>query len=266
VQPWRMLARLEGDESTSAAASEALLVDYLTPMAPVRLFKAIKARHIMVATALMVSFLLEAVIILSTGLFDIEYLPIKRETPLAVLDHITGANHDFSRIGASPALIVYGVQNIGLTYPEGTTASHAAPKLAYASASNATLTTILDVFSSHLQCEQATLKVDNLTLTGEIHYAPKFNYSLETSDCRVFDQTVTGGPYLDYNLEGDNYVFSNTYGNIGAVQCSDNDSDDDGLRVRISVGMIDYNSMYLHYSELSSCQCLSSFRSFRSES
>jgi hypothetical protein len=119
--------------------------------------------------------------------------------------------------------------------------------------SNATLTASVDVFVSYLQCELASLHVEQLTqtsYTGGIHNAPQFTYSLSTKDCLVANQTVIGGMYLDYNIVGVNYDFFDTYGNTGSVTCSNSDSDVQDVRIRISVGLIHYNSKLSRFSEI----------------
>ncbi len=116
-----------------SSTPEALVVDYVTPIALVSLFKAIRARHLLVATVLLASVALQAVTILSTGLFDVEYLQVQRNATLQRLDSITGLDHDFSAISGSPDLTIYSVQNTNLSYPEGTNALYAVPKLHYTS-------------------------------------------------------------------------------------------------------------------------------------
>ena len=89
------------------------------------------------------------------------------------------------------------------------------------------------------------MHVENVSLnsnSGGLHYAPEFTYSLSTDDCLVGNLTVIGGNYLDYNYEGDDFVFYDSYGNTGAVTCSNNNSDVPDVRLRISVGLIHYNS------------------------
>ncbi|KAK4940665.1 hypothetical protein LTR10_019295 [Elasticomyces elasticus] len=235
MQPWRMLAQ----DPTSA--SEALLVDYVTPITLKSLFRAVRARHFLAALILLASMALQLVTILSTGLFDVEYLSVQKNGPIPLVDTITGASHDFSNIGAEPALTIYSVQNTNLSYPEGTTSVHAVPKLSYPGVSNATLTAPVSILTSYLECQEASLHLDNTSITsqsGGLHNAPLFTYSLNTSDCLLANLTVEGGPYLDYNYEGDNFIFYDTYGNTAAVACSNNDTD---VRIRISVGLIHYN-------------------------
>ncbi|KAI1617029.1 hypothetical protein EDD36DRAFT_461890 [Exophiala viscosa] len=235
MQPWRMIAR----DPTST--SKALLVDYVTPIALKSLFKAARARHFLAVLVLLVSLALQIVTILSTGLFEVEYVSIQKHGPISLIDTITGASHDFSNIGAGPALTIYSVQNTNLSYPEGTTSAHAVPKLSYSDVSNATLVAPVGVFTSYLDCQEASLQLDNTSITsqtGGLHNAPLFTYSLNTSDCLLPNLTVEGGAYLDYNYEGDNFTFYDTYGNTAAVACSQNASD---VRIRISAGLIYYN-------------------------
>lgn len=125
MQPWRMMS--EGRDSLP----HALFVDYITPFTLVSLFRAIKARHLAVVTSLLTSIALLVVTILSTGLFDVEFVQIHKTAPITVLDTITGTDHDFSDVTASPDLTIYSIQNTNLSYPEGTSSNYAVPKLSY---------------------------------------------------------------------------------------------------------------------------------------
>jgi hypothetical protein len=125
MQPWRMISQ------SQTSMPEALLVDYVTPIALSSLFKAIKARHLLVVMGLLASIALQVVTILSTGLFDVEYLLVQKNGPISLLDNITGVAHDFSTISAGPELTIYSIQNTNLSYPEGTTSLYAVPKLSY---------------------------------------------------------------------------------------------------------------------------------------
>jgi hypothetical protein len=125
MQPWRLISQ------SQTSMPEALLVDYVTPIALSSLFKAIKARHSLVATVLLASLALQLVTILSTGLFDVEYLLVQRNGPISLLDNITGVDHDFSTVSAGPDLTIYSIQNTNLSYPEGTTSLYAVPRLSY---------------------------------------------------------------------------------------------------------------------------------------
>jgi hypothetical protein len=125
MQPWRMILRANG------SMSEALLVDYVTPIPLASLFKAIKAKHLLVAMALLTTMSLQLITVLSTSLFGIEYLLLQRDVTIRLLDSITGVDHDFSAVGGGPDLTIYSIQNTNLTFPEGTTSLHAVPRLSY---------------------------------------------------------------------------------------------------------------------------------------
>jgi hypothetical protein len=125
MQPWRMILERQSPKT------EALLVDYVTPITFISLFKAMKERHLPVVMVLLALIALQLVTVLSTGLFDFEYLQVQKNATLSRLDTITGLNHDFSTISASPDLTIYSVQNTNLSYPEGTSSLYAVPKLSY---------------------------------------------------------------------------------------------------------------------------------------
>jgi hypothetical protein len=125
MQPWRMLSQ-QGQISP-----EALLIDYVTPIPIVSLLKAAKARHLLVVIVLIASIALQLVTVLSTGLFDVQYLEISKNTTLSSLGSISGLDHDFSTVSASPDLTIYSIQNTNLSYPDGTTSLYAVPKLSY---------------------------------------------------------------------------------------------------------------------------------------
>ncbi len=140
-----------------SVTSDALLVDYVTPIPVISLFKALRPRHVLVAASISTSIALQVVTVLSTGLFDMEYLRIGRNTLISQIDSITRLAHDFSTISASPDLTIYSVQNTNLSYPEGTNAFYAVPKLSYPAGNSAPSQSQYEVhgltFYDSIQCD-----------------------------------------------------------------------------------------------------------------
>jgi thiosulfate reductase cytochrome b subunit len=108
---------------------EALFVDYITPLSIISLYKAMRARHFLVAMVVLATLAVQFVAILSTGLFSVDYLQVSKNTVLQQSDSITGVDHDFGTISSAPAMTIYSVQNTNLSYPDGSDGNYAVPIL-----------------------------------------------------------------------------------------------------------------------------------------
>jgi Protein of unknown function (DUF3433) len=113
--------------------AQALLTDYVTLISIVALAKALKARHFLVIGTLLATMLLQLVTIISTALFDTQYITVQRNGNVMQLDTLGGLSQPLSAVEPSPVLTIYGTQNTGLNLPEGTTMHHAVPRLSYQS-------------------------------------------------------------------------------------------------------------------------------------
>jgi len=116
------------------SAERSVLLDYISPISIVSLFRSVKHRDFGVFIAVSGSLFLKAVTVLSTGLFVTANIPITFENAPGALqdkfvssdltyynrDTIFGTNEE-----KRSAFIVYGVHNFNLSYPLGTTKDYA---------------------------------------------------------------------------------------------------------------------------------------------
>ena len=106
-------------------ASKSLLLDYVSSMSPIALWKAVSNKHHFVSLVIVSSALLTATTIFCTGLFILQYTDITtHDVPLAVRNKFDWSNFDWQSVDARPTAVVYGTL-LGLTYPDGTTARYA---------------------------------------------------------------------------------------------------------------------------------------------
>ena len=107
------------------AASKSVLLDYVSPISPIVLWKAVSNDHHVVSLVVISSVLLTATTIFSTGLFTLQYADIT--TPavtLEVTNKFDLSTFDWTSIDVRPTAVVYGTL-LGLKYPDGTTARYA---------------------------------------------------------------------------------------------------------------------------------------------
>ena len=119
LMPWRAMA------NRPQTASNSLLLDYVSSMSPVALWKAFSNGHHAVSLVIVSSALLTATTIFSTGLFTLQYTDVTRHNvPLMLTNMFDWSNFDWQSIDARPTAVVYGTL-LGLKYPDGTTARYA---------------------------------------------------------------------------------------------------------------------------------------------
>ncbi|KUJ19489.1 uncharacterized protein LY89DRAFT_773942 [Mollisia scopiformis] len=150
VMPFQVLA------TSSSPAEDNILLDYLSPMTFIALYKAIRASHYPVAVSITGSLLLRALIIFSTGLLNLEQQIIMTQTQLTVLDRFnftTNNSNTTSTVDLTSE--IWAIKAYNLSFPFGTTDTYTSQSIKpLADNANTTWTTELDVFSAGLeQCE-----------------------------------------------------------------------------------------------------------------
>lgn len=154
--PWQAM------QEKPTGASQSLLIDYISVMLPVALFKAFKNRHLAVAASITCTLLLRLVIVVSTGLFALQEVPVQKNDIEVRLDTTFSRNGIDYRTGApNPFDIVNSVLFKNGTYPDGTTQDlvfqqFSAPNIS----SNAILTVPVTGIAPRLDCEPARLNVN----------------------------------------------------------------------------------------------------------
>ena len=106
-------------------ATKSILLDYVSPMSPVVLWKAVSNRHHPVSLVVLSSVLLTATTVFSTGLLTLQYADVTRQgVALVVRNKFNVSAFDWTSVDVRPTAVIYGTL-LGLNYPDGTTASYA---------------------------------------------------------------------------------------------------------------------------------------------
>ena len=168
MQPWRALA--EGQK----AASQSVLLDYISQWNVIVLFKAIKWRHVVVSAALCASLLLQGLIVLSTSLVTLSEIQIQQSgAQLTVVDKFIpdGALFDPSQVDARPAALVLAYGQTRLQHAPGTTLTEAYQQFSAPQNLGAGVLSSeaeVEVLSSVMKCEPAELNI----AAEEVPYDP----------------------------------------------------------------------------------------------
>ena len=126
LMPWTAMA------DRPQTASKSLLLDYVSHMSPIALWKAVSYGHHVVSLVIVSSAVLTATTIFSTGLFTMQYTDItKHDVLLSVTTDFAGRyDFDWQIVDARPTAVIYGTL-LGLKYPDGTTAQYAVQNFTY---------------------------------------------------------------------------------------------------------------------------------------
>lgn len=107
-------------------ASKSILLDYISPVAPVALWRAISNSHLAVVLSILSSFIIIALTVASTGLFVLAHVDVTTHAaPLLTTNRFSFDRFDWASTDARPAGLVYATTRLGLQYPAGTTVQYA---------------------------------------------------------------------------------------------------------------------------------------------
>lgn len=187
--PWQALYE------SPQPAEKSVLLDYVSDMQPVAIWRALKNKHFAVASAASCSLLLRLLIIFSTGLFSLNEVPVqKNNVPIQVHDRFSAQSSTLATAGSQPYDILNGILFKNLTYPIGTTKNitfqeFSAPQLP----SNAVVTAPIDGLMADLDCEPAS--IDETTMhylwSNQSAYASKtFHFHISSPSCKITNTTL----------------------------------------------------------------------------
>lgn len=155
IVPWQRLR--EGP----ATAEQSVLVDYISEMQPVSLFRAIKRKDYLPAAAVTCSMLLRLLIVFSTGLFTLTEVPVVfQDVPIQLLDSLNTNRfqYDNKSYDAYDAVNAFLFQN--LTWPDGTNKNLAFQRISTSGLpSDAIVNVTVDGLTADLKCESASIEV-----------------------------------------------------------------------------------------------------------
>ncbi|KIW64773.1 hypothetical protein PV04_09683 [Phialophora macrospora] len=225
---------LHGDP---ASTSQAIHLDYVSPIAPTTIYRAIRNRNVLVALASISSLLVTLLIVVSTGLLGLVSVQLNQTgISMAVSDSFMNKVSSLpSYPGVQMPFYVYdAIHNLTLRYPAGTTGSFAYQTFTSADASVAdTLSADVDAFSAKLTCEPTTLHLGGLSLTvptgGQPYntYEPTDEVSNVTVSLDGCEATLT--PPLYITEIGVKQIF----GQFLKVACTGAGNEEDSQRILI---------------------------------
>ncbi|KAF2400960.1 hypothetical protein EJ06DRAFT_556427, partial [Trichodelitschia bisporula] len=200
LMPWKVLA------NGPSPASHSILLDYITPLAPLALLRALRMRHIPVILAITGTLLLALLAIASAGLFALR--PQITQTPASfrASDLFTADGFKLDGVTADPALAYAGARQAGLALPQWTAEDWAvqafAPVDNTTSAQASSLATV-DALTASLDCERAST-IDAIS------------HSCATLPCHLIWGFEARAPSCSFNPDND--VDGGVIGTTGAVQ------------------------------------------------
>ncbi|EPS34478.1 hypothetical protein PDE_09442 [Penicillium oxalicum 114-2] len=187
--PWQSM--LEAPQP----ADKSILLDYVSEMQPVALWKAFKNRHVLVFSGTSCTLLLQLMIVFSTGLFSLEKVQVdKQHVPMQTLSTFASIHSQLATVGSQPYDIINGIAFNNLTYPLGTNGDLAFQQFSASNLPpNAIITVPIDGIMADLKCEKAILDIKSLEYLEEVNtddnsiVSSKLvqHYRLRTSTCTV---------------------------------------------------------------------------------
>jgi hypothetical protein len=185
-------------------AEKSVLLDYISDMQPVAMWKAFKNKHLIVFSGVSCSLLLQLMIVFSTGLFSLEEVKVrKQKVPIQLHTLFSTQNSTLDIVGSQPYDIVNGLAFDNLTYPLGTNIDitfqeFSAPTLP----SDVIITAPINGLVANLSCEKASLDIKGLEWSevidqddGSVRSATIVqNFRLATPSCTIdnFSQVTLG--------------------------------------------------------------------------
>ncbi|KAJ5461444.1 uncharacterized protein N7458_002996 [Penicillium daleae] len=149
--PWQSM--LEAPQP----AEKSVLLDYISDMQPVTVWKAFKNKQVIVFSSVSCTLLVQLVIILSTGLFSLQEVPVHQNNVTIQLHNIfSSENSTLEAVGSQPYDIINGIVFDNLAYPGGTNVDLAFQEFSALNVSSAAIVTApIEGLKADLSCEDA---------------------------------------------------------------------------------------------------------------
>lgn len=180
IQPWANMA------SGPQPVGDSLLLDYVTPLQFLSLWRSLKRGHFNVSASIAVFILIKVITVLSTGIFSLQ--TVQRfgvPTSIALNNTFTSTNfQNATNVDSRAAYVAYGGAFYNISLPVGTSNQFAVQAFAPSTGvvnGSLTYSAPVDVFFASLSsCE-----------TGKINYTVAFNPDDSTSVAAYYNTTVT---------------------------------------------------------------------------
>ncbi|KIW22653.1 uncharacterized protein PV07_10930 [Cladophialophora immunda] len=215
ITPWQNLA------SGPKPAGRNLLLDYVSPLQPLLLWRAGRARDIAVVASELGTLIWRIAIILSTALLvSIPVIVTTRDARSnTVADFVIDKFNGTSTTGEA-GRIYYGIHADNVQYPAGTAPTYAFQPIQLNDTRFRTrdykLQASVDVFTPHFDCEPGAVTVSELQASSNI-----IKVNIRTSDCKVNFETNLFDPtkWSEYQLYGKGYPAENFVPNAIPIAC-----------------------------------------------
>ncbi|KAF7716412.1 Uncharacterized protein PECH_005297 [Penicillium ucsense] len=194
------------------AAEETILLDYISEMQPVAMWKAFRKRHLLVFSGVSCTLLLQLMIVFSTGLFSLETVQVeKHDVPMQALSTFSSHNSNLATVGSRPYDIINGIVFNNLTYPLGTNGDLVFQECLVPSLpSDAMITVPIDGIMADLRCEKATLDIKTLEYLEEVDTDDNSivssrlvqHYQLKTPSCTVDNYSKLSLGHIEIDQAG----------------------------------------------------------------
>ncbi|KAJ5176875.1 uncharacterized protein N7482_002752 [Penicillium canariense] len=153
IAPWQSMLQ------APQPADKSVLLDYISDMQPVAMWKSFKNKQLVVFSGVTCSMLVQLMIVFSTSLFSLQEVHVlQKNVTIQLHDMFTTQNSTLEAVGSQPYDIINGIVFDNLTYPGGTNANLAFQEFSAPNVSSSAIVTApIDGLKADLSCEYATV-------------------------------------------------------------------------------------------------------------
>ncbi|SPO01515.1 uncharacterized protein DNG_04188 [Cephalotrichum gorgonifer] len=182
--PWIRLSRGPAD------ADRTLLLDYVSDFQPVAILKAFRYGDYLVASISLVSVLLRVLVVIATAMISPSLLGVvSPETSVTLRNAFMDSSERLLDVGSMPHFYMAGLVMGNLTFPDGTSKTHAYQPFAAPEAAQVNVT--VDGFSGLLDCEPADIVLDGMLYVKS--QWTKLNATVSSGDCDLKIRVMNDG-------------------------------------------------------------------------
>ncbi len=224
--PWLRMAKGPSN------VDKTLLLDYLSLSQPRAIFRATRNGDYTVACATIISLLLRISVVVSTALISVIYYSgVDENAPITIQSEFVNSAATLANSGSLALFTMLGLQQDNLAFPDGLSTQFAFQQFASDYPRTTELHATVDGFSAALDCEPATLTLQNAENTvGGV----QFNTALNTQDCAV-TMPVLSRSFLGSGADSQTHFFAR----LGQGSCGNsNDNSDMRIVVIFATGSI----------------------------
>ena len=199
IAAWTRLADYRANDENREPKRTALLLDYVSTYQLWAVFKALRNKDFAVSITCAVAVLIKILIIFSTGLITLSWIPVKHDSyPVVIQDRFVDDVSLLNNTGTVTGLIMEGLLDTNLSFLDGLDRNYAfqSTSLSAPLSSSIESRVVVDGFENILDCQPA-----NLVLPGAYPYYSTsmchdtMNISLSSPGCDIAEMTVRALPW-----------------------------------------------------------------------